>query len=76
MKYIQYTPPHHLIQFYKENKRLKELKDVIIFHDIITVHFDTYSLDEFKNSFNDIYSSDYLEPDYKEKVLQAYWENQ
>jgi len=76
MKYIQYTPPHHLIQFYKENKRLKELKDVIIFHDIITVHFDTYSLDEFKNSFNDIYSSDYLEPDYKEKVLQAYCENQ
>ena len=76
MKYIQYTPPHHLIQFYKENKRLKELKDVIIFHDIITVHFDTYSLDEFKNSFNDIYESNYLEPQYKEKVEQAYFENQ
>lgn len=76
MKRICYTPPHHLVQFYEENKHLKELKNVVIFHDIICVQFGTYSLDEFKNSFNDIDESDYLEPDYKEKVVQAYLENQ
>lgn len=75
MKHIFYTPPYHLVQFYKENKHLKELKDAIIFHDIIIVNSDSYSLDEFKNSFNDIYASDYLEPDYKEKVVQAYLGN-
>lgn len=76
MKYIQYTPPHHLIQFYKENKRLKELKDAFIFHNIIVINFKTLTIDEFKNSFNDIYESNYLEPDYKEMVVQAYLENQ
>lgn len=48
---------------------------MVIFHDIICVQFGTYSLDEFKNSFNDINESDYLKPDYKEKVVQAYLEN-
>lgn len=76
MKYIEYTPPHHLIQFYKENTRLKELKEAFIFHNIIVTNLKTLTIDEFKNSFNDIYESNYLEPLYKEKVEQAYFENQ
>ena len=76
MRHIEYTPPHHLIQFYKENKRLKELKEAFIFHNIIVTNLKTLTIDEFKNSFNDIYESNYLEPQYKEKVEQAYFENQ
>lgn len=76
MKYIEYIPPSHLISFYKENTRLKELKDAFIFHDMIVVNLGIYSLDEFLNSFNDINESNYLEPQYKEKVVQAYLENQ
>lgn len=76
MKYIEYTPPAHLTSFYEENKRLKELKDAFIFHDMIIVNLGIYSLDEFLNSFNGINDQNYLNPDYKEKVKQSYLENQ
>ena len=76
MRHIEYTPPHHLIQFYKENKRLKELKEAFIFHNIIVTNLKTLTIDEFTNSFNDDSDPNYLEPEYKEKVVKAYWKNQ
>ena len=76
MKYIEYTPPAHLTAFYEENKRLKELKDAFIFHNLIVINLETLTIDEFNNSFNDINDPKYLDSDYKEKVVQSYLENQ
>lgn len=50
--------------------------DITIFHNIIATHTGFLTLDEFTNSFNDVSQLNYLEPEYKEKVVQAYWENQ
>lgn len=51
-------------------------KNAIIFHNIIFINTSYLSIEEFINSFNDIDEPDYLNPDYKEKIVQAYWENQ
>ena len=52
--------------------------DITIFHNIIALNtnIDYFTLEEFLNSFNDASQLDYLEPEYKEKVVQTYWENQ
>ena len=51
-------------------------KDITIFHNIIASHTWVLTLDEFTNSFNDDSDPNYLEPEYKEKVVKAYWKNQ
>lgn len=70
MKHIIYTPSND------EYDYLEGSKDTLIFHNIIIVNFYALTLDEFKNSFNDIDDPKYLNSDYKEKVVEAYWENQ
>lgn len=70
MKHIIYTPSND------EYDYLDGSKDTLIFHNIIIVNFYALMLDEFKNSFNDIDDPKYLNSDYKEKVVQSYWENQ
>ena len=70
MKHITYTPSSD------EYDYLDGSKDTLIFHNIIIVNFYALTLDEFKNSFNDIDDPKYLNSDYKEKVVEAYWENQ
>lgn len=52
--------------------------DIIIFHNIIALNANIgyFTLEGFVNSFNDASQLNYLEPEYKEKVVQAYWENQ
>lgn len=70
MKHIIYTPSND------EYDYLDGSKDTLIFHNIIIVNFYALTLDEFKNSFNDIDDPKYLNSDYKEKVVQSYWENQ
>lgn len=52
--------------------------DITIFHNIIALNTNIgyFTLEEFLNSFNDASQLDYLEPEYKEKVVEAYWENQ
>ena len=50
--------------------------NITIFHNIIATHTGFLTLDEFTNSFNDASQLNYFEPEYKEKVVQAYWENQ
>lgn len=50
--------------------------DITIFHNIIATHNGLLTLDEFTNSFNDASQLDYLEPEYKERVMRAYWDNQ
>lgn len=70
MKHIIYTPSND------EYDYLDGSKDTLIFHNILIVNFYALTLDEFKNSFNDIDDPKYLNSDYKEKVVEAYWENQ
>lgn len=70
MKHIIYTPSND------EYDYLDGSKDTLIFHNIIIVNFYALTLDEFKNSFNDIDDPKYLNSDYKEKVVRAYLENQ
>jgi len=70
MKHITYTPSSD------EYDYLDGSKDTLIFHNIIIVNFYALTLDEFKNSFNDIDDPKYLNSDYKEKVVRAYLENQ
>lgn len=70
MKHITYTPSSD------EYDYLEGSKDTLIFHNIIIVNFYALTLDEFKNSFNDIDEPKYLNSDYKEKVVRAYLENQ
>lgn len=70
MKHIIYTPSND------EYDYLDGSKDTLIFHNIIIVNFYALTLDEFKNSFNDIDDPKYLNSDYKEKVVQSYLENQ
>lgn len=52
--------------------------DITIFHNIIALNTNIgyFTLEEFLNSFNDASQLDYLEPEYKEKVVEAYLENQ
>ena len=52
--------------------------DITIFHNIIALNTNIgyFTLEEFLNSFNDASQLDYLEPEYKEKVVETYWENQ
>lgn len=52
--------------------------DITIFHNIIALNTNIgyFTLEEFLNSLNDASQLNYLEPEYKEKVVQAYWENQ
>ena len=52
------------------------LCDITIFHNIIATYTGFLTLYEFTNSFNDASQLNYFEPEYKEKVVQAYWENQ
>ena len=70
MKHIIYTPSND------EYDYLDGSKDTLVFHNILIVNFYALTLDEFKNSFNDIDDPKYLNSDYKEKVVEAYWENQ
>ena len=70
MKHITYTPSSD------EYDYLEGSKDTLIFHNIIIVNFYALTLDEFKNSFNDIDEPKYLNSNYKEKVVRAYLENQ
>lgn len=51
-------------------------KDATIFHNIIAVNKQFLTLDQFLNSFNDADEQNHLEPEYKDKVVQAYWKNQ
>lgn len=52
--------------------------NITIFHNIIALNTNIgyFTLEEFLNSFNDASQLNYLEPEYKEKVVEAYWENQ
>ena len=52
--------------------------DITIFHNIIALNTNIgyFTLEEFLNSFNDASQLNYLEPEYNEKVVEAYWENQ
>ena len=50
-------------------------KDITIFNNIIASHTWVLTLDEFTNSFNDASQLDYLEAEYKEKVVKAYLAN-
>lgn len=52
--------------------------DITIFHNIIALNTNIgyFTLEEFLNSFNDASQLNYLEPEYKENVVEAYWENQ
>lgn len=70
MKHIIYNPSNEGYDYFNGSK------DAQIFHNIIVVNFCVLELDEFKNSFNDINDPEYLNSDYKEKIVQAYWENQ
>lgn len=78
MRYIAYRPNENFIPAYKRAEYLAGIgrKDATIFHNIIAVNASHLSIEEFINSFNDIDKSDYLNPDYKDKIVQAYWENQ
>lgn len=70
MKHITYMPSNDGYDYFCGSK------DAQIFHNIIVVNFCALELDEFKNSFNDINDPEYLNSDYKEKIVQAYLENQ
>lgn len=78
MRYIAYRPNGISIPAYKRAEYLAGIgrKDATIFHNIIAVNASHLSIEEFINSFNDIDKSDYLNPDYKDKIVQAYLENQ
>lgn len=78
MRHITYWTNEIFIPAYKRAEYLAGIgrKDATIFHNIIAVNASHLSIEEFINSFNDIDEPDYLNPDYKEKIVQAYWENQ
>jgi len=78
MRHITYWTNEIFIPAYKRAEYLAGIgrKDATIFHNIIAVNASHLSIEEFINSFNDIDKSDYLNPDYKDKIVQAYWENQ
>ena len=78
MRYIAYSSNEIFIPTYKRAEYLAGIgrKDATIFHNIIAINASHLSIEEFINSFNDIDESDYLNPDYKDKIVQAYWENQ
>lgn len=78
MRYIAYSSNEIFIPTYKRAEYLAGIgrKDATIFHNIIAINASHLSIEEFINSFNDIDKSDYLNPDYKDKIVQAYWENQ
>ena len=78
MKHITYTPKENSTIAYQRAGHLvnDEQKNAIIFHNIIAINASHLSIKDFKNSFNNIDDPDYLEPDYKEKVVQAYLDNQ
>lgn len=78
MKHIFYKPKesaYQTIMIYPISDD-SHPKDITIFHNIIASHTWVLTLDEFTNSFNDASQLDYLEPEYKERVVQAYWKNQ
>jgi hypothetical protein len=78
MKHIFYKPKetvNQTITLYPIQDN-ENVKDITIFHNIIATHNWFLTLDEFTNSFNDASQLDYLEPEYKEKVVQTYWKNQ
>lgn len=78
MKNITYTPKENSTIAYQRAGHLvnDEQKSAIIFHNVIAINASHLSIKEFQNSFNNIDDPDYLEPDYKEKVVQAYLDNQ
>lgn len=78
MKHIFYKPKESVYQtiVIYPIKDDSHPKDITIFHNIIASHTWVLTLDEFTNSFNDDSDPNYLEPEYKEKVVQAYWKNQ
>lgn len=78
MKHITYTPKENSTIAYQRAGHLvnDEQKNAIIFHNVIAINASHLSIKDFKNSFNNIDDPDYLEPDYKEKVVQAYLDNQ
>lgn len=78
MKHIFYKPKESIYQtiVIYPIKDDSHPKDVAIFHNIIAVNKLFLTFDEFTNSFNDASELDYLEPEYKERVVQAYWKNQ
>lgn len=78
MKHIFYKPKesaYQTIMIYPISDD-SHPKDITIFHNIIATHTWVLTLDEFINSFNDDSDPNYLEPEYKDKVVQAYWKNQ
>jgi len=78
MKHIFYKPKekaNHSIILYPIQDN-ENVKNITIFHNIIATHTGFLTLDEFTNSFNDASQLDYLEPEYKERVAKAYWQNQ
>lgn len=78
MKHIFYKPKESAYQtiVIYPIKDDSHPKDVAIFYNIIAVNKLFLTLDEFTNSFNDASELDYLEPEYKERVVKAYWKNQ
>lgn len=78
MKHIFYKPKESIYQtiVIYPIKDDSHPKDVAIFYNIIAVNKLFLTLDEFTNSFNDASELDYLEPEYKERVVKAYWKNQ
>lgn len=78
MKHIFYKPKESAYQtiVIYPIKDDSHPKDITFFHNIIASHTWVLALDEFTNSFNDASELDYLEPEYKERVVQAYWKNQ
>jgi len=78
MKHIFYKPKEKVNQSIilypiQDNENVK---NITIFHNIIATHIGFLTLDEFTNSFNDASELNYLEPEYKERVVKAYWQNQ
>lgn len=78
MKHIFYKPKETVNQtiIIYPIKDDSHPKDITIFHNIIATHTWFLTLDEFTNSFNEDSDANYLEPEYKAKVVQAYWKNQ
>lgn len=78
MKHIVYKPKESVYQTIVIYPILADdnPKDATIFHNIIAVNKQFLTLDQFLNSFNDTDDPNYIEPEYKNKVVQAYWKNQ
>lgn len=70
MKHIIYTPSNDELDY------LDGSKDAFIFYNLIVINLETLTIDEFKNSFNDINNPEYLNSDYKETIVRAYLKNQ